>query len=106
MPISRAPSPEPRAHNIPYQNLTQDTRHLLINILLRARQLDIHIAVDANKSTLVFGLAPFETDDDFFVDPIHPSISAHIHNHLSTVAHRGGGWYEGGRTDFAASAAG
>ncbi len=56
--------------NIPNKNLSQDTGHLLINPLLGTRQLDIHITVDAHETALVFCLAPFETDNDFFVDPV------------------------------------
>lgn len=42
----------------------------MINVLHRATKLNIHIAVDANQSAFVLRLAPFETDDDFFVDSI------------------------------------
>jgi hypothetical protein len=56
--------------NVPYQNLAENTRHLLVNPLLCARQLNVHVAVDAHKTTLVLCLAPFETDNDLFVDPI------------------------------------
>jgi hypothetical protein len=56
--------------SVPYQNLTERTRHLLINPLLCAGQLNVHVAVDAHETTLVLGLAPFETDNNFLVDPV------------------------------------
>ena len=68
---SSAPQKAKRNADIPYQHLSQNTCHLLINPLLRARQLDVHITVNANETAFVFCLTPFETDDDFFIDPIH-----------------------------------
>jgi hypothetical protein len=63
--------------NIPNQNLPQRARHLLINPLLCARKLNVHVAVDAYETALVLGLAPFKTDDDLFIDTIHSFISAY-----------------------------
>jgi hypothetical protein len=60
----------PILENAPYQNLAENTRHLLINPLLCTRQLNVHVAVDAYETTLVLCLAPFETDNDFLVDPM------------------------------------
>ncbi len=54
--------------NEPYQHLTEDTRHLLINPFLCARQLNVHVAIDAHETTLILCLTPFETDDDLLVD--------------------------------------
>ena len=42
----------------------------MINILHRATELDVHVTVDADQATFVLGLAPFETDDNFFVDSV------------------------------------
>ena len=56
--------------NIPNQHLSQHAGHLLINPLLCARQLDVHVTIDAHETAFVFGLAPFETDNDLFVDSI------------------------------------
>lgn len=56
--------------NEPYQHLTEDTRHLLINPLLCARQLNVHVAIDAHETTLVLCLTPFETDNDLLVDSV------------------------------------
>ncbi len=54
--------------NEPYQHLTEDTCHLLINPLLRARQLNVHVAIDAHETALVLCLTPFETNNDLLVD--------------------------------------
>lgn len=64
--------------NAPNQNLSQNTRHLLVDPLLRARQLDVHIAVDADESAFVLGLAPFETDDDFFIDSVENELACSL----------------------------
>jgi hypothetical protein len=40
----------------------------MINVLNRTAELDIHVTVDADQAAFVLCLAPFETDDDFFVD--------------------------------------
>lgn len=58
------------AQKIPYQHLPQSPRLLMINELHCTAELNIHITVDANETAFVFGLAPFETDNDFFVDPV------------------------------------
>lgn len=59
-----------KAH-IPDQNLAQLTRHLLINVLLGSRQLDIHVAVDADQSALVLCLTPLQAHRDLLIDPNH-----------------------------------
>jgi hypothetical protein len=41
----------------------------MINVFHRTAELDVHVTVDANQAAFVFCLAPFETDDDFFIDP-------------------------------------
>lgn len=53
---------------LPNQNLSQYAGHLLINPLLRTRKLNVHVTVDANQPTLVFSLAPFQSDDDLLVN--------------------------------------
>lgn len=40
----------------------------MIDKLLGAVELDIHVRVDADQLAFVFGLAPFEAHDYFFVD--------------------------------------
>jgi hypothetical protein len=40
----------------------------MVDKLYRAAELDVHVAVDADEAAFVLGLAPFEADDDFFVD--------------------------------------
>lgn len=55
---------------IPYQDLSQRSRHLLVNVLLRACELDVHVAVDADKAALIFSLAPLQAHDDFLVNTI------------------------------------
>ena len=70
--------------------------------------MDIHVTIDANKTAFVLGLAPFETYDDFFVDPIIPR-SAHspaINTITIVMAVTWGREDGGGRTGFAAWAAG
>ena len=69
---------DPVSENEPYQHLSENTRHLLINPLLCARQLNVHVAVNAHETSLVFGLAPFESDYDFFVNPITCHKSAQV----------------------------
>lgn len=50
------------------QDLAQRGSHLLVNVLLGVGELDVHVGVDGDEDATVFGLSPFETDDDFFVD--------------------------------------
>lgn len=57
----------PVLQNEPYQHLAENTRHLLINPFLCARQLNVHVAIDAHETTLVLCLTPFETDNDLLV---------------------------------------
>ena len=59
-----------RSPGLPYQDLPQGTRALAINELLRIRKLDIHVRIDAYQATVVFGLAPFETDYDWLIDTV------------------------------------
>lgn len=54
----------------PYQNLSKDARHLLINPLFCARQLDVHVTVYADQAAFVFCLSPLQTDDNFLVDQV------------------------------------
>lgn len=42
----------------PYKHLSQVSRLLQVNPLLRAAQLDVHVAVDGDEAALVLGLAP------------------------------------------------
>jgi hypothetical protein len=58
----------PVLQNEPYQHLAENTRHLLINPLLCARQLNVHVAIDAHETTLVLCLTPFETDYNLLID--------------------------------------
>jgi hypothetical protein len=55
---------------IPYENLPQCPRLLMINVLDRAAELNVHVTIDADQAAFVLCLAPFETDDDFFVDSV------------------------------------
>ena len=57
--------------SLPYQNLPQGACALAINELLRIRKLNVHVRVDAYQPTVIFSLAPFETDDDRFVDTVN-----------------------------------
>ena len=50
------------------QDLAQRGSHLLVNVLLGVGELDVHVGVDGDEDAAVFGLSPFEADDDFFVD--------------------------------------
>lgn len=78
-PLPSASSPHIRIRDlgeVPYEHLSQHTRHLLINPLLRARKLDIHVAIDAHETALVFCLAPFETDYYVFVYPIPRTLAS------------------------------
>jgi len=59
-----------RMHNLPNQDLSQNTCHLLIDPLLGARQLNVHVTINADETAFVLCLAPFETNDDFFVDTV------------------------------------
>ena len=43
----------------PYQHLSQSPGALPVDKLLGVRQLNVHIRVHADQSTLVFRLAPF-----------------------------------------------
>ncbi len=56
--------------NPPNKYLSQTPRALPINKLLRASQLNIHIRVHAHEPAFVLGLAPFQTDQDGFVDSV------------------------------------
>jgi len=50
------------------QDLTQRPRVFPVDVFLCVGELNIHVRVDANKSTFVFCLSPFQADDNFFVD--------------------------------------
>lgn len=50
------------------QNLAQSPSVLPVNILFCVRELDIHVRVDADKSTFVFCLSPLQADYDLLVD--------------------------------------
>lgn len=50
------------------QDLAERRSHLLINVLLRVGELDIHVRVDGDQHAAVLGVSPLEADDDFFVD--------------------------------------
>ena len=54
--------------NVPNQYLAQCPRALPMLPLLRAAQLEVHVAVDRHKAPCVLGLGPFEAHDDFVVD--------------------------------------
>lgn len=54
---------------IPDQNLTQSSSMFPVDIFLCVRELDIHVRVHADKSAFVFGLSPFQADDNLVVDP-------------------------------------
>jgi hypothetical protein len=56
--------------SLPDQNLTQRSGHLLVNVLLSSRQLNVHVAVDADETAFVFGLAPLQAYNNFLVDTI------------------------------------
>lgn len=60
--------------SLPYQDLPQSTRALAINEFLCIRNLNVHVRVDAYQATVVFGLAPFETDYDWLVDTVRAQI--------------------------------
>ena len=57
--------------SLPYQDLSQSTRGFTINELLRIRKLNVHVRVDTYQPTVIFGLAPFKTDDDGLVDSVN-----------------------------------
>ncbi len=44
--------------DIPYEDLSEIARLLLVNVLLGAAELDVHVAVDGDEAALVLGLAP------------------------------------------------
>lgn len=69
-PLPPPPYPQSKKSHIPNQHLPQRARALTIHKLLRARQLDIHIAVHTDQTAFVFRLAPFQADDDGFVDTV------------------------------------
>lgn len=54
----------------PNQNLSQTARTGTIDELLGIGELDVHIRVDADETTLVLGLTPFQTDEDVLVDAV------------------------------------
>lgn len=54
----------------------------MINELYRAAELNVHITVDADQAAFVFRLAPFETDDDFFIDPVVTRLLAESQSNL------------------------
>jgi hypothetical protein len=56
--------------HIPNQHLPQLAVTLTIDKLLRPAQLDVHVRVDADQPPFVFRLAPFEPDEDLFVDAV------------------------------------
>jgi hypothetical protein len=58
--------------NVPDENLAQVARELLVNVLLRVGELDVHVAVDADQPALVLGLAPLESHYNIFVDAESP----------------------------------
>lgn len=62
--------------NAPYQHLSQRPCILPINVLLRIRQLYVHVGIYTDESSVVLCLAPFEADDDWLVDPMMAEISA------------------------------
>ena len=43
----------------PYKHLPQTPRALTIDELLRPRELDVHVRVDADQAAFVFRLSPF-----------------------------------------------
>lgn len=45
--------------SLPYQDLPQAGRALAIDKLLGAGELDVHVRIHADESTLVFCLPPF-----------------------------------------------
>jgi len=47
----------------------------MINVFDRAAELNVHVTIDADQAAFVLCLAPFETDDDFFVDSIMMYLS-------------------------------
>ena len=49
---------------VPDENLSQTTCTFPVNELLRVGQLNVHVAVDADQSTLVLGLAPFQANEN------------------------------------------
>ena len=49
---------------------------MLIDPLLRTRQLNVHVAINADQAAFIFGLAPFKSDDNLFVDPVRKETSA------------------------------
>lgn len=53
--------------SLPDQNLSQCAAVLSIDKLHCPIQLNIHVRVHADESTLVFCLAPFQPDYDFFI---------------------------------------
>jgi hypothetical protein len=58
------------ALKIPYQHLSQCPCLLMINEFHRATELNVHITVDADQTAFILGLAPFEADNDFFINPV------------------------------------
>lgn len=54
--------------NVPDQDLAQGASHLLVDVLLGAAELDVHVAVDTDESALVLSLAPLQADDDLLVN--------------------------------------
>lgn len=59
----------------PYQDLTQSTRAFSIYKLFCIRKLYVHIRVNANQSSVVLGLAPFETYYNRFINSVQCQLA-------------------------------
>lgn len=73
--------------NLPNQDLPQLAGALAVNVLLRVRQLQVHVAVNRHERALVLGLAPLEPHGDRLADELLEH-RAGVDGH---EAHGGGG---------------